>query len=31
MTGADSIEGAIKAYIKAVKSGLFPAPEHSFD
>ncbi len=31
MTGADSVEGAIKAYIKAVKSGLFPAPEHSFD
>ena len=30
MQGTDSIEGAIKAYIQAVKSGEFPAAEHSF-
>ncbi len=30
MDGADSVEGAIKAYIQAVKSGEFPAAEHSF-
>ncbi len=30
MHGADSIEAAIKAYIKAVKSGKFPGSEHSF-
>ncbi|MCG6976358.1 MAG: 3-methyl-2-oxobutanoate hydroxymethyltransferase [Acidiferrobacterales bacterium] len=30
MDGADSIEAAIKAYIQAVKSGEFPAPEHCF-
>lgn len=30
MTEADSIEGAIKAYVDAVKSGQFPATEHTF-
>ncbi|WP_250656488.1 3-methyl-2-oxobutanoate hydroxymethyltransferase [Alkalimarinus coralli] len=30
MEGSDSVEGAIKAYIEAVKSGQFPAPEHTF-
>ena len=30
MTDADSIESAIKAYIDAVKSGQFPATEHTF-
>jgi len=30
MAEADSIEGAIKAYIDAVKSGQFPATEHTF-
>ena len=30
MTEADSIEGAITAYVDAVKSGLFPATEHTF-
>jgi len=28
MPGADGIEGALKAYVQAVKSGAFPAPEH---
>jgi 3-methyl-2-oxobutanoate hydroxymethyltransferase len=30
MDGQSSIEGAIRAYIKAVKDNLFPAPEHWF-
>ena len=30
MTGADSIEGAVAAYVKAVKQADFPAPEHCF-
>ncbi len=30
MTGADSIEAAIRAYVAAVKSRTFPGPEHSF-
>ncbi|NPT61498.1 3-methyl-2-oxobutanoate hydroxymethyltransferase [Paraburkholderia elongata] len=30
MEGESSIEGAIRAYIKAVKENLFPAPEHCF-
>lgn len=30
MAESDSIEGAIKAYVDAVKSSEFPAPEHSF-
>jgi len=30
MTEADSIEGAIEAYINAVKNGQFPAAEHIF-
>jgi 3-methyl-2-oxobutanoate hydroxymethyltransferase len=30
MTGAASVEEAVKAYISAVKSGSFPRPEHSF-
>jgi 3-methyl-2-oxobutanoate hydroxymethyltransferase len=30
MDGQSSIEGAICAYIKAVKNNLFPAPEHCF-
>jgi 3-methyl-2-oxobutanoate hydroxymethyltransferase len=30
MLGASSIQGAIEAYVKAVKSGEFPAPEHCF-
>jgi 3-methyl-2-oxobutanoate hydroxymethyltransferase len=30
MDGQLSIEGAIRAYIKAVKNNLFPAPEHCF-
>ena len=28
MTGNDSIEAAVVAYVKAVKDGSFPAPEH---
>jgi 3-methyl-2-oxobutanoate hydroxymethyltransferase len=28
MTGADSIEAAVAAYVKAVKDGGFPGPEH---
>jgi len=28
MTGAESIEAAVVAYVKAVKSGGFPGPEH---
>jgi 3-methyl-2-oxobutanoate hydroxymethyltransferase len=30
MTGADSIEAAVAAYVKAVKQGDFPGPEHCF-
>ena len=31
LTGcADGIPGALRAYVEAVKSGAFPAPEHSF-
>lgn len=30
MEGQTSIEGAIKAYVAAVKDGSFPAPEHCF-
>lgn len=30
MTGADSIEAAIRAYVGAVKDRTFPGPEHSF-
>ena len=29
MTGADSIEAAVAAYVKAVKDGKYPGPEHS--
>ena len=28
MTGADSIEAAVAAYVKAVKDGSYPGPEH---
>ncbi len=30
MLGADSIQAAVSAYVKAVKSGEFPAAEHGF-
>ena len=30
MMGADSVQAAVSAYVKAVKSGEFPAPEHGF-
>ncbi len=30
MAGTGSVKGAIEAYVKAVKSGEFPAPEHCF-
>src|SRR4029450_733364 len=30
MTGHDSIEAAVAAYVKAVKDGSFPAPQHCF-
>jgi 3-methyl-2-oxobutanoate hydroxymethyltransferase len=30
LEGAPSIKGAIEAYVKAVKSKAYPAPEHSF-
>ncbi|HYP67520.1 MAG TPA: 3-methyl-2-oxobutanoate hydroxymethyltransferase [Thiobacillaceae bacterium] len=30
MAGAGSIQGAIQAYVAAVKSGAFPGPEHCF-
>jgi 3-methyl-2-oxobutanoate hydroxymethyltransferase len=30
MVGADSIEGAVRAYVQAVKSGAFPAPENCY-
>jgi 3-methyl-2-oxobutanoate hydroxymethyltransferase len=31
MEGAPSIKGAIEAYVKAVKSKAYPAPEHTFE
>ena len=30
MTGSDSVEAAVTAYVRAVKDGSFPAPEHCF-
>ena len=30
MEGQDSIQGAFAAYVKAVKDGTFPGPEHGF-
>lgn len=30
MAGADSIQGAVREYIDAVRSGAFPGPEHTF-
>ncbi len=30
MAGADSIQAAVQGYVREVKSGAFPAPEHSF-
>jgi len=30
MTGQDSIEGAMAAFVAAVKDGTFPAPEHCY-
>jgi 3-methyl-2-oxobutanoate hydroxymethyltransferase len=30
LAGRDSVAAAIEAYIKDVRSGAFPAPEHSF-
>jgi 3-methyl-2-oxobutanoate hydroxymethyltransferase len=30
MEGQDSIQGAFAAYVKAVKDGSFPGPEHGF-
>ena len=30
MQGAPSIKAAIEAYVKAVRSGDYPAPEHGF-
>lgn len=30
MTGSESIEAAVVAYVKAVKEGSFPGPEHCF-
>ncbi|MDP2794411.1 MAG: 3-methyl-2-oxobutanoate hydroxymethyltransferase [Sulfurisoma sp.] len=30
MAAAQSIDGAVSAYVKAVKDGSFPAPEHSY-
>jgi 3-methyl-2-oxobutanoate hydroxymethyltransferase len=30
LTGAGSIEEAVQNYIKAVKAGEFPGPEHKF-
>ena len=30
LTGADGVQAAVADYVKAVKDGSFPAPEHSF-
>jgi 3-methyl-2-oxobutanoate hydroxymethyltransferase len=30
LVGAGSVKGAIAAYVKAVKDGSYPGPEHSF-
>ena len=30
MDGADTIEGAVAAYVRAVKDRSYPAPEHCF-
>ena len=30
MAGATSIDAAVTAYVKAVKDGSFPAPEHTY-
>lgn len=30
MQGQPNIEAAVDAYVKAVKDGSFPGPEHSF-
>ena len=30
MAGAASIEGAVTAYVQAVKDGSYPGPEHSY-
>lgn len=30
MTGAHSIEAAVRAYVEAVRTGAYPAPEHCF-
>jgi 3-methyl-2-oxobutanoate hydroxymethyltransferase len=30
LAGAGSVKGAIEAYVKAVKDGSYPGPEHSF-
>jgi 3-methyl-2-oxobutanoate hydroxymethyltransferase len=30
MDGHHSVESAIKAYVREVKSGKFPGPEHGF-
>ena len=30
MAGADSVQGAVRAYVAAVKDGSFPAAEHTF-
>ncbi|HHI77397.1 MAG TPA: 3-methyl-2-oxobutanoate hydroxymethyltransferase [Gammaproteobacteria bacterium] len=31
MPGADGIQGALRAYVEAVREGRFPGPEHVFD
>jgi len=31
LAGADSIQSAVEAYVKAVKAGTFPAAEHTFN
>ncbi|MFA7097996.1 MAG: 3-methyl-2-oxobutanoate hydroxymethyltransferase, partial [Gammaproteobacteria bacterium] len=30
MQGSGSVQGAVEAYVRAVKSGAFPGPEHCF-
>jgi 3-methyl-2-oxobutanoate hydroxymethyltransferase len=30
MEGQTSIDGAVQAYVKAVRDGSFPGPEHCF-